>query len=138
MFPTWRLRLREARIAVQHGRYDEAGRMLTAASLREFLPAKQLSQLVAGKIVERAGDRFARGDSVAGWRDLATADRLGGADEAISRLRGQYEENALNEAHKDLIAGQPDAALARLAKAERHGLLGTASRRCQQIARLVR
>jgi hypothetical protein len=137
MFPTWRLRLREARLAVEHGRYDEAGRMLTRASLRDFLPAKRLSQIVAGRMVERASEQFARGDSVAGWRDLATADRLGGADDAIGRLRRHYAENALNEARKDLVAGQPDAALARLAKSERHGLLGAESRRCQQFARLI-
>ena len=73
MFPLWRLKLREARVAWQSGRIDEAGAMLADRSLREFLPAKELAQDVAGKIVQRAGDRFARGDSLAGWQDLAVA-----------------------------------------------------------------
>ena len=70
MFPTWRLRLREARVACQNGRYDEAGAMLADEKLREFLPAKQLAHDVADKMLERAGNRFALGDSAAGWKDL--------------------------------------------------------------------
>ena len=85
MFPTWRLRLREARVAWQSGRYDDASRVLADDSLREFLPAKRLARDVADKIVERARDRFAMGDSIAGWKDLLTADRLGGANDSIAR-----------------------------------------------------
>jgi hypothetical protein len=125
-------------MAVRDGRFDEASALLAAASLREYLPAKQLAQTVALKLVERADDRIACGDSAAGWHDLAQADRLGGQDEAISRLRRQYAEKALQEARENLVAGQSDAALAGLAKLERHGLLDAASRRCQQIARLMR
>ena len=76
----------------ESGRYDEASALLADESLREFLPAKRLAQDVAGKMVERAGDRFARGDSAAGWQDLAVADRLGGQAEAISQLRQQYAD----------------------------------------------
>jgi hypothetical protein len=137
MFPTWRLRLREARVAVTNGRYDDAGTMLLAASLRDFLPAKQLAQQVAAKMVERSDECFRRGDSAAGWRDLAKADRLGGQDAAITRLRNQYAERAIAEAYQFLVAGQTALALARLSKVERHALLDPASRRCQQIARLM-
>ena len=73
MFPTWRLRLREARIALRSGRYDEASALLAAETLRDFLPAKKLARDVAEKILERAGERFAHGDSAAGWRDLTIA-----------------------------------------------------------------
>ena len=78
MFPAWRLKLREVQVAVDSRRYEEAIALLERESLREFLPAKKLAQEVAGKMVARAGERFARGDSAAGWQDLAVAERLGG------------------------------------------------------------
>src|SRR5215510_9615785 len=80
MFPSWRLQLREARLAWRGGRVDEAGALLAASPLCDFLPAKKLARDVAAKMLERAGDRFARGDSSAGWHDLTTADRLGAAN----------------------------------------------------------
>jgi hypothetical protein len=137
MFPTWRLKLREARVAWQSGRYDEAGALLAEDSLREFLPAKQLAQDVAGKMVQRAECRFARGESAAGWQDLATADRLGGPTEAISRLRREYADRTLAEVRRYLAADQADAALARLEKLRRRGLTDEASRALEQIASLL-
>src|SRR5436309_7542380 len=119
MFPTWRLRLREARVAWQSGRYDDASRVLADESLREFLPAKRLARDVAGKIVERARDRFAVGDSVAGWKDLVTADRLGGANDAIDKLRHEYSDAALCGARKYLAAGEPGSAFLRLEKLQK-------------------
>src|SRR3954462_353086 len=122
MFPTWRLRLREARVAWESGRYDDASRVLADESLREFLPAKRLARDVAGKILERARDRFAVGDSMAGWKDLVTADRLGGQNDAINQLRHDYSESALLDAQKYLAAGEPASALARLEKLQKRGL----------------
>jgi hypothetical protein len=138
MFPAWRFKLREARVACQSGRYEEAVKLLSSESLREFLPAKRLAQDVAGMLVQRAGDRFSHGDSVAGWSDLSAANRLGGQEEAIRDMRRQYAERTRNGALGDLAVGDADAALARLARIERHGLLDAAARRCQQIAKLMR
>ncbi len=76
MFPAWRLKLREVQVAVDNGRYEDAIAMLERQSLCDFLPAKQLAQDVAGKMVERAEKQFARGDSLAGWQDLQVAERL--------------------------------------------------------------
>jgi hypothetical protein len=137
MFPTWRIRLREARVAWRNGRYDEASAMLMADSLREFLPAKQLAKEVATKFVERAGDRLAHGDSAAGWRDLATADRLGGEADAITRLRHQYAESVISEVLHYLAAGQATPALLELDKLHRHGLADERVRACRQIAQLM-
>lgn len=134
MFPSWRFKLREARVAWNSGRYDEAGALLAEDSLREFLPAKRLAQDVASKMVERAGDRFACGDSSAGWQDLAVADRLGGQAEAITQIRQQYAERALGEARRNLASGQAAAALSRLEKLRRKGLSSAASRGLQQLA----
>jgi len=137
MFPTWRLKLREARVAWKDGRVDEAGALLAEESLREFRPAKELAQDVAGKIVERAGSRFARGDSLAGWQDLAVADRLGGQADAIGQLRRQYAERSLDEARHYLASGQTAAAAARLDKLQRKGLSSSTSRALRQIATLM-
>src|SRR3989337_540478 len=105
MFPAWRLKLREVQVAVDSERYEEAIALLERESLREFLPAKKLAQEVAGKIVERASQRVARGDSAAGWQDLAVAERLGGQAEAISKLREQMAAAALDEVRRYLAAG---------------------------------
>src|SRR4051812_28694994 len=137
MFPTWRLRLREARVAWQSGRYDDASRVLADESLREFLPAKRLARDVAGKIVERARDRFALGDSVAGWKDLLTADRLGGANEAIDKLKHDYSDAALRDAQKYMAAGEPASALLRLEKIKKRGPSAEPTRPCIQVAQLM-
>jgi hypothetical protein len=137
MFPTWRLQLREARVALQSGRYDEAGQMLTSQSLREYLPAKRLARDVAGKIVERAHERFERGESSAGWHDLQQADRLGGQSDAIGRIRGEYARRLLGEAQTYVLAKQPAAAMTLLDKLSRRGLDDERSRKLRQIAQLL-
>ena len=137
MFPLWRLRLREARVACQNGRYEEAGAMLTDAKLREFLPAKKLAEEVAGKMLERAGNRFDLGDSAAGWKDLNAADRLGGNAEAVNRLRHYYADQSLRDVRRCLAAGQPAPALARLEKLRQRGLDDEPTRNCRQIAALM-
>jgi FHA domain len=134
MFPTWRLKLREVQVAVDSGRYEEAIALLDEESLREFRPAKELAQQVAGKMVERAGDRFARGDSAASWQDLQVAERLGGQSDAVAKLRDEIVAATLDEVRRYLAAGQLSAAFARLAKLGRKGLLGEAGRMLEQIA----
>jgi hypothetical protein len=128
------MRLREARVACQDGRYDDATRVLSDEKLREFLPAKQLAQEVAGKILARASDRFAVGDSVAGWRDINTADHLGGQLDTINRLRQSYEDRSLREVRHCLASGQPAAALAQLEKLRKRGMSNERTRDLQQIA----
>ena len=134
MFPTWRLQLREARMAWRGGRVDEAGALLSAEPLCEFLPAKQLAREVADAIVARARDRFARGDSSAGWQDLASADRLGATPEAASDLRREYAERTLTEVEKYLASGEPRAAVLRLDRLDRRGVTNESSRRLRCIA----
>src|SRR6478672_6380345 len=137
MFPTWRLRLREARVAAQTGRYDDASRVLSDESLREFLPAKRLARDVAEKMVERARDRFALGDTSAGWQDLQAADRLGGQVDAVNQARHNYADAALHDTCKYLAAGEPASALSRLEKLRKRGLAGEHVRACTQIAQIM-
>lgn len=134
MFPAWRLKLREVQVAVDNGRYEEAIAMLERQSLREFLPAKKLTQDVAGKLVARAERRFAGGDSLAGWQDLQVAERLGGQGDAVAKLRERLATVALSEIRHYLAAGQTAAAQMRLAKLHRRGLLGETGRMLEQIA----
>src|SRR5215216_1762562 len=110
MFPAWRLQLREARLAVADGRWDEAAEMLASESLREFLPAKRLSQQLAGQLVERARQRIASGQSTAGWRDLDRAARLGVDEAAIGGFRHEQAHTRLQEATELLARGESVAA----------------------------
>lgn len=137
MFPTWRLRLREARVAAESGRYDDASRVLADESLREFLPAKRLARDVAEKMVARARDRFALGDTSAGWQDLQVADRLGGHLETVTKTRREYADGILQEARKYLAVGEPAPALSRLEKLHKRGLTDDRVRACVQVAQFM-
>jgi hypothetical protein len=88
-------------------------------------------------MLERAGNRFALGDSTAGWRDLNAADRLGGNGEDVSRLRKNYANESLREVHTYLAANQPAPAIARIEKLRRRGIADEHMDACQQIAALM-
>src|SRR5687767_6268424 len=105
MFPAWRLQLREARLAVDDGRWDEAAEMLASESLREFLPAKRLSQKLAEQLVQRARQRMENGQSTAGWRDLDRAARLGVSEAQIGEFRHDQAQERLQEAVALLACG---------------------------------
>ncbi|HEY7690630.1 MAG TPA: hypothetical protein VH835_18160, partial [Dongiaceae bacterium] len=120
-------------MAWQSGRVDEAGALLAAPPLCDFLPAKELARDVAVKLLQRAGDRFARGDSAAGWQDLSAADRLGGSADSSGELRRQYAERMTCEALCNLAAGDAAAAAANLAKLDRRGISGETLRILRQI-----
>ena len=134
MLQPWRLKLREADEAYHAGRLEEAGRMLTESSLREFLPAKQLLAKVAGQLVERAERRAAGGQSLAGWRDLEAARHWGADADAVSTLEQSFVERRLAEAGAYLAAGEPAAAVSRLDELARHGEIGRRARLLRDAA----
>src|SRR5918996_386099 len=105
MFPAWRLQLREARLAVADGRWDEAAEMLASEPLREFLPAKRLSQELANQLVQRARQRLENGQSTAGWRDLDRAARLGVGEAEIGGFRHAESIKRLEQAVELLARG---------------------------------
>jgi hypothetical protein len=125
-------------MAWRNGRYDEASALLVAESLRDFLPAKKLARDVAHKILERAGERFAHGDSAAGWRDLTTADRLGGEPQTIAQLRQRYADEGISEVYRYLAAGETVLANAQLEKLHHRGLTDQRVRDCHKIAQLMK
>jgi hypothetical protein len=134
MFPAWRLQLRVARRAVADGRWDEAAEMLTQDSLREFLPVRQLSQDLAGQLVERAGRRMDNGQSQAGWRDLNQAVRLGAAETQISQFRSRQADARLARAVAELARGDVAAAKLELERMDRRNLGGNDRRAWQAVA----
>lgn len=137
MFPAWRLQLRSARRAVADGRWDEAAELLTSDELREFLPAKQLSQDLAGRLVDRARTRMAGGQSQAGWRDLNQAARLGAAEAEIAELRRGQSSDRLTRAIELLASGDPGAAKQELERMHERNLGGNDRRTWQMIAQHI-
>ncbi len=134
MFPAWRLQLRSARRAVADGRWDEAAELLASQSLREFLPAKQLSQELAGRLVERARDRMAGGQSQAGWQDLNQAARLGAAEADVADIRRRQADERLARAIDLLARGDTAAAKLELERMHQRNLGGNERRAWQMIA----
>ncbi|RIK79580.1 MAG: hypothetical protein DCC67_10260 [Planctomycetota bacterium] len=124
MFPAWRLQLWKARLAVEEGKWDEATRLLTQDSLREFWPAKKLSQELAARLLERARQRIEQGQSSAGWCDLERAASLGAGEAALGDFRHDEAQRRLDEALALLARGEATAALAILQQMERRHLGG--------------
>jgi hypothetical protein len=134
MFPAWRFQLREARLAMADGRWDEAAEMLASDKLREFLPAKRLSQELAGELVTRARQRIENGNSQAGWKDLDRAARLGAGEMAVSDVRQDETRRRLQKAQNLLAQGDAAAARQALERMEHRRLGGTDRRTWQMIA----
>lgn len=137
MFQPWRIKVREAEVALQGGRLEEAGRLLQQPSVREFLPAKQLLAKVADELAKRARDRLAGGDSSAGWRDLDRAVDLGADVAGVSQARQEYVGQRLAEVETSLRTGSIAAAQRHLKELSRHGLENVEVRAWQAIAALV-
>ena len=137
MFPMWRLRIREARIAFEEGRWDEASAMLSKNSLRDFLPAKQLSQEIASQLVSRAQDRLDSGDSLRGWSDLEHAARLGGCDEKVAQIRAAQTKRSLDRVRQFLISGETTLAREQITRLEKQNLGGDERRTWKLIVHLI-
>ena len=134
MFPAWRLQLREAKRAVADGRLDEAAEMLASESLREFWPAKQLSQKLAAQLAERARLRIESGQSTGGWRDLDRAARLGLGEAEVGGFRHEQTRQQLVAAVELLARGEAAAARQALQRMEQRRLGGNDRRTWQVIA----
>lgn len=137
MFPKWRLKIRDARRAYDEGRWDEASALLRRESVREFLPAKQLSQEVASQLVDRAGERLEIGESAAGWDDLRQASHLGGQDEQIAELRQAYAQSGLERIKQLLVCGETSLASRQITKLEQRRLGGEQRRVWKLIVHLI-
>jgi len=130
----WRLKLREARQALAAGRVDEARQLLGDEDLQEFLPAKQLAGEVAEKFIERGRQRIAWGESQAGMEDLGVAERLAGNAAGVDAARHEYAGAAAQQAIAQLATGNPDAALQRIDRARRRGVVDEQLRTLADLA----
>ncbi len=111
MFASWRLQLREARLAIDGGRYEEAARLLADESLRDFRQAQKLSKELAEHLAERATKRLAAGASDAGWHDVERVGRMGNKETLVGELSELFAGRAVERAIDLLIAGEPKSAL---------------------------
>jgi hypothetical protein len=136
MFPAWRLKLREAKLALKEGRLDEAGRLLEG-ELGEYLPGKKLSEKVAQRIANRARQRIAAGESSAGWHDLELAERLAEGTSDVAAVRESLISKGIADVQAALAAGEPQLAMSQLAKMERRGRLTSVGRQWKEVARLL-
>jgi hypothetical protein len=134
MFQPWRLKVREAEEALRHGRLEEASRLLAERGLLEFLPAKRLLAKVAHEMAQRAEQNFAAGATMAGWQDLAAAERMGAEANKLAGLKQQFVDRGLAEAEAYLAAGDPVAAVERLDTLERQGAAGRDFRLVREAA----
>ncbi|HEY4310750.1 MAG TPA: FHA domain-containing protein [Pirellulales bacterium] len=134
MFQPWRLKVREAEEALRQGRLEEASRLLAERGLLEFLPAQRLMAKVAHEMTQRAQKQFVAGATMAGWQDLATAERLGAEQAELAGLKQQFVDRGLCEAEAYLTAGDPAAAVERLEALERQGATGREFRLVREAA----
>jgi hypothetical protein len=137
MFPSWRTKIREARRALDAGRPDEASELLQRESVREFLPAKQLSEEVAAHLAERAQRRLVIGESSAGWQDLHLAAQMGGCEEQISELRQAYTDRSLQRIRHFLACGETALASQQIKKLEQRRLGGDRRRIWKLVVELI-
>lgn len=124
-------------MAVAEGRWDEAARALSDERLREFLPAKRLSQELATQLLQRAQERIAGGASSAGWRDLDRAANLGAKEEELKQFRTSQQNERLAKVIQSLSIGDLQSAQDELARLKRRHLAsGTAKRWASMTAKI--
>lgn len=137
MFPSWRLKIWDARRAFKAGRWDEASALLRRESVRDFLPAKKLSAEVASQLTERAQQRIVAGESSAGWQDLKLAAQLGGSDEQLSLVRNAYAERCLQRIRHYLACGETAMASEQIDELQRRHLGGQERKAWKLIIGLI-
>jgi tetratricopeptide (TPR) repeat protein len=124
MFPPWRFKLREAQVALDQGRLEEAARLVGDPTLAAFLPVKQLQAQVATQMARRALERAAAGDISAGWQDLEAARELAGETTDWLNLRQAVAEVAVGDVEHYLRAGDFTGATTRIAALDKRKIPG--------------
>ncbi len=137
MFPSWRMKIWDARRALKAGRWDEATALLQQESVRDFLPAKRLSQEVATLLAERAQQRIEANESSAGWQDMRLAAQLGGSEQQLGEIRQAYAERCLQRVRHYLACGETTMASEQINKLQRRHLGGQERRAWKLIIGLI-
>ena len=124
MFPPWRFKLREAQVALEQGRLEDAAGLVGDGELQQFLPVRQLQAEIATQMARRALERAAAGDIPAGWMDLDAARELAGESADWAQLRLAVGEIAIGDVIRHLRAGDFPGASARLDALEKRKIPG--------------
>ncbi len=130
MFQSWRQKLRDVAAALNGGRLDEAGRLLSQGDLRSFAPAQPIAAELARQIIFRAEAELAAGDFHAACEHLRIAVAWGAAASQCAALKAKLIVVALADVETWLAAGAFQLAAEKLAGLHAHGLQHP---RCQAL-----
>lgn len=135
MFPPWRFKLREAQVAFDQGRLEEAATIAAEPQLKQYLPIQQLLAQIADQTARRALERAASGDVAAGWQDLEAARQLAGESGDWQRHQQAVVEVALGDIVQHLGAGDYSGAIARIDALEKRKIPGTSLQSLLEVTR---
>jgi len=135
MFPPWRFKLREAQVALEQGRLNEAAQIAAQPQLTGYLPVQNLLAQIGEQLARRALERAAAGDFAAGWRDLDEAKRLAGETANWQRLAQAVGEVAVGEGIQHLEASDFPGATTRLEALDKRKMPGIATQTLREVAK---
>src|SRR3954451_22196525 len=135
MFPPWRFKLREAQVALEQGRLNEAAQIAGQQQLTGYLPVQNLLAQIGEQLAQRALERAAAGDFAAGWRDLDEAKRLAGETANWQRLAQAVAEVAVGDVVQHLEASDFPGATTRLEALDKRKTPGVALQTLREVAK---
>jgi hypothetical protein len=135
MFPPWRFKLRQAQVALDEGRLDEAAQIAGRAELNEYLPVRQLLGQVSQQLSRRALERAAAGDFATAWRDLDSARGLAGETADWQRLQQAVADVAISDVLTHLKASDFHGAAARLEALNKRRMPGVGLQTLTEVAK---
>jgi hypothetical protein len=137
MFQAWRYKLRQAQIALDDGRLEEASRLLQEGDLPSYLPAQQMLGEVALRLGQRGVEKAQSGDWQAAWRELDAARELHGESDGWLKAQQAIVDLVLATVGKYLQAGDVADAQTLLDSLQRRKLAATAVQELREVARRI-
>src|SRR5665213_816647 len=104
------LAMRQARESLEHGRLDEALRIVSQPHAQDRRGAAALVSKLAQAFVERGEQALRKDDADAAWRDLLHAEHLQTREKSAHRLRDGLTRLGAAEVRALLQAGEPSRA----------------------------
>ena len=135
MFQAWRWKIRQAEEACEHGRLDEACRLLAEENLRDYLPGQRLVDKLADRLLSRSHQRAETNDAAGAWKDFDTAKGLVGESDRLLEVQSVLARRELTAAEDFLRAGNSSAALVAIENLERRKIASDELRTLKEIAR---
>jgi hypothetical protein len=127
--------MREAQVAFEQGRLDEAAQLVGQPQYKQYLPVQQLLAQVAEQLARRSLERSASGDFAGAWRDLDTARQLAGETNDWQCLAQAVAEVAAGDVVSHLKASDYTGATARLDALDRRNIPGFSGQTLREAAR---